>query len=795
MFPFHYRFPVYCVEILYMNVISFVSIYIVENYFRKRFVAEKQLELHQIRMKQENKRNEGLLLNILPKHMVPKLKAVHTGIVMDSHPDVSVLFSDICNFTKYSSTTPAEEVVFMLNNHFSYFDSLSSRLGLEKVKTIGDAYFCIGGLRDLKGENRTQNSVKIMEMATGMMRHIAKMNKKFGWSFQIRVGCASGSATAAIIGDKKYTFDCYGKTILHANEMESASIPGCVHVTKTLMERGEDVFDFYGRGDTDVGGFGKQETYIILGKKNNARITDIKHIHEGGTNAFKLTDHVYQEQPTAGGNDSDHEQNENNEQYENETIYSKVELPEIEQPVSETPVEATHTDAKPGAPANINAGALDLRLVPVLFFFRKWATEKKFFWESYKETRFILVMVLFIMWSMDVFYVLNQVVVVTPLAGTSPFIVSYILVAVQLVICIIMATPLGRNAIVGLLSALTSMAISYVMSIIIILSESLALEYTGLYSLCCVFMLSLPPNVPYFLKAVLNLAVFLIPVLDFMLYDHSWAITLLFVLGTNLIMTFTYAFVDYAAKQSFILNEKSRQEIEKVEKEQQANEALILSALPKPIAERLKTTPESTFDTIGSGSVCFVKVYGFDDALIEAEETQENVEFEGEMVKKSQVVLLVLDRIFAGFDALTAENDCEKIKSIGATYMAVCGCPNYVPDHAIRIARLSLSFQQAAAEVLEEFNWLNLHLTVKIGIHAGGFVAGVLGSTKFLYDVFGDTVNTAARMCTTNETGRIQCCGAMVESIKDKCILEERGVLEVKGKGKLQIWYLNGCNF
>jgi class 3 adenylate cyclase len=792
-FPYSYRFPVYCVVILFFNVVSFIALYVVENFFRKLFVAQKQLEMEQERMKQENKRNETLLLNILPKHMVPKLKAVHHGIVMERNPDVSVLFSDICNFTKYSSTTPAVEVVFMLNNHFSYFDTLSSRLGLEKVKTIGDAYFCIGGLRDPFGENSVRSSIKIMEMATGMMRHIAKMNAKYGWSFQIRVGCASGSATAAIIGEKKYTFDCYGKTILYANEMESASIPGCVHVTQELYERGQDVFDFYHRGNSSIGSFGDQETYLILAKKGNVPITDMEHINNEGDAAFKYVRKTL----TAGDNYGNEEAY--NELYENDTVYSKVDLPEIEDEnahLTETPVKAEGRLGRLRKKIVNYFKQVDtpkeLRYVPVLFFFRSWATEKKYFWESYKSTRYILILVLFIMWAFNILFVVNEVIVQTSYAGSPSLIVSYCLLGVQFIICVIICTPLGRNPVLGLLAALASMIIGYVMSIIIIISSVLSLEYVGFFSLCCVFMLSLPPNIPYIIKCILNLAVFALPILDYALYDHSWVLNLAFVLGTNIIMTFTYSFVDFSSRMAFILNQKSHQEIEKVEKEQKANEALILSALPKPIAERLKSAPESTFDTIQSGSVCFVKVYGFDDALIDSEVHDETVEYNDRTVKKAEMALFVLDRIFARFDEIASDNDCEKIKSIGATYMAVCGCPDYTPDHALRIASLALQFQSAAVEVLDEFKWLNFNLTVKIGVHAGGFVAGVLGSTKFLYDVFGDTVNTAARMCTTTKAGCIQCCGHMTDVLKDVYVLQERGVIPVKGKGDLLVHYLTG---
>ena len=150
-------------------------------------------------------------------------------------------------------------------------------------------------------------------------------------------------------------------------------------------------------------------------------------------------------------------------------------------------------------------------------------------------------------------------------------------------------------------------------------------------------------------------------------------------------------------------------------------------------------------------------------------------------------VLDFLGRIFTVFDALAAEAGVEKIKTIGDAYMAAAGIPEPQPDHAERIVRLAPRMMRAVQDVAAE---TGLKLNARIGIHTGPIVAGVIGTHKFAYDVWGDSVNTASRMESHSITGRIHLTDATRRALGGRFPLEPRGVIEVKGKGPMETYFL-----
>ena len=147
----------------------------------------------------------------------------------------------------------------------------------------------------------------------------------------------------------------------------------------------------------------------------------------------------------------------------------------------------------------------------------------------------------------------------------------------------------------------------------------------------------------------------------------------------------------------------------------------------------------------------------------------------------------VLSQIFTTFDRLAAEHGAEKIKTIGDAYMLAGGIPEAQPDHALRIARLAPRMLEAVAAVGDV---TDIKLQARIGIHTGELVAGVIGTHKFVYDVWGDTVNTASRMESHSLPGRIQVSKAMRDALGDQFKFEPRGKVEIRGKGAMETFFL-----
>jgi adenylate cyclase len=208
--------------------------------------------------------------------------------------------------------------------------------------------------------------------------------------------------------------------------------------------------------------------------------------------------------------------------------------------------------------------------------------------------------------------------------------------------------------------------------------------------------------------------------------------------------------------------------------EQARAENLLLNILPRSIADRLKAETRTIADQFTSASILFADVVDFTPLA--------------ERLPAVEVVAL-LDDLFSHFDELAERHELEKIKTIGDCYMVAAGVPSPRPDHARALALMALDMQAAMSSV-DGVGHLGLEL--RIGINSGPVVAGVIGRKRFLYDLWGDAVNTASRMESHGAPGRIQVTAATKELLADEFAFEPRGTVTVKGKGEIEVWYLAG---
>ncbi|MFB2922742.1 adenylate/guanylate cyclase domain-containing protein [Aerosakkonema sp. BLCC-F2] len=214
-------------------------------------------------LKAEQKKSEHLLLNILPQPIADRLKQEESTIA-DNFPEVTVLFADIVGFTKLAARTSPVELVTLLNQIFSAFDRLVEKHGLEKIKTIGDAYMVVGGLPI----PRQDHAEAIAKMALDMQLEIKQFNALNNVDFSMRIGINTGPVVAGVIGIKKFIYDLWGDTVNTASRMESHGITGCIQVTEATYKCLNDKFEFERRGPIQVKGKGEMTTYLLIGKKN-----------------------------------------------------------------------------------------------------------------------------------------------------------------------------------------------------------------------------------------------------------------------------------------------------------------------------------------------------------------------------------------------------------------------------------------------------------------------------------------------------------------------------------------------
>ncbi|WP_445299252.1 adenylate/guanylate cyclase domain-containing protein [Microcoleus sp.] len=213
-------------------------------------------------LRKERNKTENLLLNLLPEPIAERLKE-EPGVIADKFEKATILFADLVNFTQISTTMSATKLVYLLNEIFSTFDELTEKHGLEKIKTIGDAYMVAGGIPI----ERPDHAEASAEMALDMLVAIDELNVKLEATFDLRIGINSGPVVAGVIGTKKFIYDLWGNAVNTASRMESHGVPGRIQVSFYTYKLLRDKYEFEERGLIDIKGQGEMRTYFLTGPK------------------------------------------------------------------------------------------------------------------------------------------------------------------------------------------------------------------------------------------------------------------------------------------------------------------------------------------------------------------------------------------------------------------------------------------------------------------------------------------------------------------------------------------------
>ena len=239
--------------------IGSVGAYVLERSTRLLFLRERELD-------RERGRSEGLLRNILPEQIADRLKqrdpATEHGAIAQAYGEVTVVFADLVEFTKQSGTTDPPEIVAVLDDVFTRFDAIAERCGLEKIKTIGDAYMAVAGVP----EPREDDVEVAAQMALAMRDEIAQMRWPSGDQMRLRIGMATGPAVAGVIGQRKFAYDLWGDTVNTAARMESNGVPGEIQVSDAIYRRLGDRYVFSDVHIVNLKGKGPTAARFLLGK-------------------------------------------------------------------------------------------------------------------------------------------------------------------------------------------------------------------------------------------------------------------------------------------------------------------------------------------------------------------------------------------------------------------------------------------------------------------------------------------------------------------------------------------------
>jgi class 3 adenylate cyclase len=205
-----------------------------------------------------NAESERLIENMLPKTIAHRLKR-EERVIAEAYKNVSVIFCDIVGFTKLAETISPEEIIKILNLIFLHFDDLSEKLGLEKIKTIGDAYMAAAGVP----ETRPDHAEAAAKMALGMLEIIQKTNQELNLNLSVRVGIHTGHVVAGVIGKRKYAYDLWGGTVNIASRLESQGVAGKIQISQETAKALQDNFIIEERGSIMLKGIGIRNTYFL----------------------------------------------------------------------------------------------------------------------------------------------------------------------------------------------------------------------------------------------------------------------------------------------------------------------------------------------------------------------------------------------------------------------------------------------------------------------------------------------------------------------------------------------------
>jgi class 3 adenylate cyclase len=227
---------------------------------RKHLRDHEKLILEELRS--EKAKSEMLLLNMLPRQILSRLQLGET-VIADRVPDATILFADLVGFTSLAARVPASRIVELLNGLFTAFDQLSMQFGLEKIKTIGDAYMLAGGVL----EPRPDHVGAVADIGLAMIESVDQAGRQFDESLQVRIGIHTGPVVAGVIGTQKFIFDIWGETVNTASRLESHGQAGRIAVSAETYRRLHQSHEFEPRGVINLRGSGPVESWFLQGRR------------------------------------------------------------------------------------------------------------------------------------------------------------------------------------------------------------------------------------------------------------------------------------------------------------------------------------------------------------------------------------------------------------------------------------------------------------------------------------------------------------------------------------------------
>jgi class 3 adenylate cyclase len=256
---------------------SSILYFLVRHFVIETEKIKSQLDLQHALLAEEQKKSERVLFNVLPSNIAQRLKS-NEGLIADGYADVTVMFADLVNFTQLTEQMSPEQMVGLLNTVFSGFDELSEKYGLEKIKTIGDAYMVVGGLTREQPEYAADVANMALEMIEFVDRHPLLVKRSLG----VHIGIATGPVVAGVIGTKRFIYDLWGDTVNIASRLTDDARQGQILVDKLTYNRLRHDYLFEPPSVLNVKGKGEMTSYRMIGRVASSAVGNVYHLSSAG---------------------------------------------------------------------------------------------------------------------------------------------------------------------------------------------------------------------------------------------------------------------------------------------------------------------------------------------------------------------------------------------------------------------------------------------------------------------------------------------------------------------------------
>lgn len=798
------------------NLLGAMTYFFMERQQRKAFLETRQSLEAKLILEEESQEQERLLLSVLPKHVAAEIRqdlgAVVTGqfkkIYMCRHENVSILFADIVGFTAISSTCPAAELVRTLNELFARFDKLAEKYHQLRIKILGDCYYCISGAP----VDRPDHAVLCVHMGLSMVEAIRSVREQTKSIVDMRVGVHTGGVLAGVLGQRQWQFDVYSRDVELANKMESGGLPGRVHISEKTLS--------YLNGEFEVmpgDGASREEAIRLAGIKTFFIVQVLKPYPEGTLDAGKVNQNGNNSFSEAENNpEEDHATKDVNEYHlrlhkelintERQDLGKYVRLftlrfidPKLEDQYQNS------TDST----SCISMGGLLVILISHMaaYFCVMYGT---------------LVVYITFPCGLIVISSIFFLIIASLLSKSAPKLLSSFSQKIQESIWLrigIAITLVSTWFAVHLVSMIFS-------SVPVIISQNVTFEnfenidatfppYFSYFSILGILGVTVIANISHMVKIFFTIIIVLVQCCFNILLQSSWldwydryyyqkplkifhqeSLSVILI-GVALCLIIINWQVEKTSRKLFLWQKEVEEQREKVADMRRKNEALVYNILPPHVAKhflgRNKKDEELYSKSYEAVGVLFAAMPNFSDFY--TEETVNNQGLE---------CLRFLNEVISDYDALLEQprfRDIIKIKTIGSTYMAASGLSEEETvkqdapikekwAHLSRLTEFALTLKATLNNINKEsFN----NFVLRMGINQGPITAGVIGARKPHYDMWGNTVNVASRMESTGKAGCIQVVEETSHILEEfGYVFEQRGLVTVKGKGKLMTYYLVG---